>query len=86
MRSMEDQQAQQARLVALHQMRTQREILTMLAVLDYLQRGIKDKLAECPVSEVPALQGEAKAYNRLIKIIMLGQADIQPKEKPNAPR
>lgn len=82
MRSMEDQQAQQERLVALHKMRTQREILIMLAVLDYKLQETKDRLVECQPSEMAAYQGEARAYNRLMKIIMLGQADIQPKEKP----
>lgn len=81
MRSMEDQQAHQERLVALHKMRAQREILTMLAVLDYKLQEIKEKLVECPPSEVERLQGEARAYSKLMKIIMLGQADIQPKKE-----
>jgi len=65
----------------LHLARETQEIQTLLSVLAYRLQACKDQLVECPLDRVQEYRGEAKAYNRLLKDIILGQVDLPKKVK-----
>ena len=84
--SQEDRAKQQGRLKTLHNLRQDRGIQLVLAVLVFKVEALKDRLSECLSVDLQHYQGEIRALNRLIKEITVGQADIEPKEKPNGPK
>ena len=65
----------------LHLMRETQEIQTLMSVVAYRLQVCKDQLVECPLDRVSEIRGEAKAYNRLLRDIVLWQMEI-PKKSP----
>lgn len=65
----------------LHERRGTHEVRTVLELLAALLEGAKNNLLTCDLNEFNRLQGEAQAYDKLIRLITRPGINLQnPKE------
>lgn len=75
---MMDRKAKQERAAKeLHERRGTHEVHTLLDLLNTLLEATKNNLLTCELNEFNRLQGEAQAYDKLIRLITRPSINLQ---------